>query len=160
MSVARVAAVAALLAMLTSGCIRLGEQAHAWPPSAPEVEVTMTDYDIEIDDPPVPAGRVVFRVDNAGEDTHRLSVVPLPEDLPPIDEQLHGDERREVTPVAGTIPRSADTGSVLAVDLEPGRRYALLCYEQLDDGTVHALLGENMEFRAGGPDADPPTQDP
>lgn len=132
---------------------------QGWPPSTPEVAVTMYDYGFDFDTP-VPAGRVVFRVRNTGSVTHRVTLVPLPEDMPPIDEQLHSDNRRGVHPVAGVNPRSPGGSSVFAVDLEEGRRYALICYQEDDDGVVHALKGGNAEFRAGGPDTEPPGDSP
>lgn len=148
-----VAAFASGCSSASGGATNGGE--GEWPPSVPEVEVAMRDYAFEFDTP-VPSGRVVFRVHNAGSVPHRVTLVPLPEDLPPIDEQLQSDQRRSVTPVGAVNPRKPGGGSVFSVDLQEGRRYALICYEEDDDGAVHARKGGNAEFRAGGPDADPP----
>lgn len=145
---------------VAAGCTLTDGEPDPWPPSAPEVTVTMDEYDISVDETPIPAGRVVFRVRNVGEEVHRLTVVPLPEDLPPIEEQLHGDERRDVAALAGTIPRSPGDDGIFAADLKAGRRYALLCFEKDAEGTVHARKGLNAEFRAGGPNADPPENGP
>lgn len=150
--------VAAALVALASGCASASsdaeDQPNQWPPQVPEVELTMQDGGFDFDTP-VPSGRVVFRVHNAGSVTHRVTLAPLPEDMPPIDEQLHSDNRRGVSPVGATNPRQPGGEGVFAVDLEEGRRYAFICYEKDDEGTVHARKGENAELRAGGPDADP-----
>lgn len=122
---------------------------NQWPPSVPEVEVTMRDFDIQVDRP-VPSGRVVFRVHNAGSVRHRVTLVALPEDMAPIDEQIRGDKRRTVNPVGAVNPRQPGGGGVFAVNLKQGLRYALICYEKDDDGVVHARRGGNAEFRAGG----------
>lgn len=113
----------------------------------------MYDYGFDFDTP-IPSGRVVFRVHNTGSVTHRVTLVPLPEDLPPIQEQVHSDQRRGVRPLGGVNPRQPGGRSVFAVDLEEGRRYALICYEKDDEGVVHARLGGVAEFRAGGADAE------
>lgn len=150
-------------AVMAAGCTALAGSTDessgegSWPPSVPQIDITLQDDAIEVDRP-VPGGRVVFRVHNAGSDRHRVTLMPLPEDLPPLDEQLAGDERRGVRPMGATNTRPPGQGTAFAVDLEQGRRYGLVCFERTDDGTVHARTGENAEFRAGGPDTDPPDQ--
>lgn len=95
---------------------------------------------------PVPRGRVVLEARNAGQFNHRLSVVPLPEDLPPLDEQLRGSERRFVDQLASTSERLPGQRGVVAVDLAPGR-YAFMCFVVDPDGVSHALKGMFSEFR-------------
>jgi hypothetical protein len=114
------------------------------------VIVKMTEFHYSYD-PVIPAGRVVFRMVNDGHEAHWPSLVQLDEDLPPIDQQLHGSERRVVNPYAGVSPRGPGTSGSFAVDLAPGRRYAFICYATGRDGTVHYLKGMNSEFRAGQP---------
>ncbi len=113
------------------------------------VDVAMREYGFEYKRP-VPAGRVVFRVVNAGRQVHRLTMLELPDDLPPIAEQLRGRQRRNVTPFAG-LPglRPGETNS-FAVDLVRGRRYGLIDPTGEVDGKSNAVLGLNTEFRAGG----------
>lgn len=132
-----------------------GQTGGPLPPSTPTVEVDILDDNLTHDEP-VPAGRVVFRVTNAGEAGHRLTLVPLPEDYPPILRQLRGDERRSAELLA-RVPhlQSGESGS-FAVDLVEGQRYALVDFSEAADGTMHGRLGVAGEFRAGGPDADPP----
>jgi hypothetical protein len=102
------------------------------------------DYDHD-----VPAGRVVFRFRNVGHVDHRVTLVSLPEDLPPIDEQIRGSTRQFVAPFAGTYPRPPGATATFAVDLVAGRRYGLVCFVQDPDGQTHALKGMTSEFRAG-----------
>lgn len=119
------------------------------PPPAPVVVVTMREF--RFDYPPkVPAGRVVFRFVNAGRLIHRPSLLPLAEDLPSLDEQLRGGQRRPVTPFAGILDRGPGQSASFAVDLAPGRRYGIICFVRDADGSSHALKGMNTEFRAGG----------
>lgn len=91
-------------------------------------------------------GRVIFDVFNRGHITHRMSVVPLPADLPPIEQQLHGSDRRILFTLAA-VPDTAPGGhGIVATDLAPGR-YALICFLTDSDGVSHALKGMASEFR-------------
>lgn len=120
------------------------------PPAAPVVVVTMTDHRFDYDEP-VPAGRVVFRVVNEGTVRHHLTMVPLAEDLPPIAEQLAGKERRLVKPFAGIYDREPGDSGTFAVDLAPGRRYALICSVVDENGEPHWRKGMVAEFRTPEP---------
>lgn len=91
------------------------------------------------------AGRTVFTIRNAGDDPHQIAVVYLPDDLPPLDVQLQGATRRNVAPLAGVSSRSPGQTGTFAVDLGPGR-YGLLCFERHENGEIHALHGEAVEF--------------
>lgn len=113
------------------------------------VDVTMRDYEFDYA-PPSRSGRVVFRVFNDGKTPHQLSLLPLDEDIPPIEQQVRGSERRAVTPYAGIPPHAPGTGSGFAVDLVPGRRYAFICFVTTPDGESHAVKGMTSEFRAPG----------
>lgn len=151
----------AVLMFTAAGCSPLRGLAdeptgqEGWPPAVPEIDIVMQDGAIDIHGP-VPAGRVVFRVHNAGSMRHRVTLIPLPDDLPPLDEQLRGEERRSVTPLAGTNTHPPGEGTAFAIDLESGQRYGVVCFEEHDDGTVHAREGENAEFRAGESSAGTP----
>lgn len=106
----------------------------------------MDDYQFDFD-PSVPAGRVVFRLKNTGQDPHHLVLFPLPEDLPPIEEQLRGSQRRLLEPFAGIYDREPGDTGTFAVDLVPGRRYAMVCSIVADDGEPHWRKGMITEFR-------------
>lgn len=96
----------------------------------------------------VAAGRVVFRVRNAGTLTHELVLVALPEDFPPIDVQLHSGDRQGVDTVAAVHNRPPGTTTTFSSDLSPGR-YAFICFVKDPDGVSHALKGMSSEFRVG-----------
>lgn len=134
-----------LVAVFLGGCAGSSRPA-VLPASPPVVLVTMDEYRFDYE-PAIPPGRVVFRVHNADDIPHRLSLLSLPEDLPPIEDQLRGSERRVLTPFAGVHTRLPGESGAFAVDLEAGRRYALVCFLQDPDGTSHALKGMASEFR-------------
>ncbi len=144
---ARAAAVA--VAVLLASCQSSPPSAvdAPLPTGAPVVDVTMTDFAFQLRRP-VPAGRVVFRVRNAGRVVHRLSMLPLSEDVPPIEQQLRGTHRRAVSPFAGIYDRDPGQHGAFAVDLVRGRRYAFVCFVNGPEGS-HALKGMTVEFRAG-----------
>lgn len=97
---------------------------------------------------PIPAGPVVFRINNDGRLKHELFLLRLPKDLKgTLDEQLHRKEQRVALPVASTLPRLPRQSSTFAVDLSPGR-YGLVCFIKDEDGEQHALKGMNAEFTA------------
>lgn len=121
--------------------------ARSLPGRAATVEVTLREYAIG-HSPHVPSGRVMFAVRNSGRVPHRPSLVPLSDDVPPIDEQLRGAERRAVSPFAGVTTLAPGERGVFAVDLEPGRRYAFICFAADEDGRPHAVKGMSSEFRA------------
>jgi len=92
----------------------------------------------------VAAGRVVLRVRNSGQLTHELSIVPLPEGLPPIAAQLRSSVRRPL-PAMANVSRDPGGERRFAIDLSPGR-YAFLCFLKADDGESHALKGMASEM--------------
>lgn len=137
-TLAAVAAAAAVLVGCAPGA------AAPLPPTPPVVEISVEEHTVDYDGD-IPAGRVVFRVRNDGTEEHRLALIPLPEGMPPIKEQLAGDERRPVEPLAGIANRAPGERGVFAVDLDAGR-YGLVCFATDDDGTTHARKGEATEF--------------
>lgn len=94
----------------------------------------------------VPVGRLVFRITNAGAAEHSVVLVSLPEDVPPIGEQLRSDDRRGVPTFAKVPARPPGSNDTFAVDLPPGR-YALVCFVTDPDGVSHAAKGMASEFR-------------
>ena len=120
---------------------------HAGLPADPGfVDVSMTDSRF-VHEPGVPAGRVVFTGRNTGKLQHQVTLFQLPEDIPPIDEQLRGPNRLALTPEALFPPVGPRGTGSFAADLVPGRRYALLCTVVDADGRSHAFKGMNSEFR-------------
>lgn len=105
----------------------------------------MTDNRFE-HPPTAPVGRQVFRVTNAGGAEHALVVISLPEEVPPIAEQLRSGDRRGVPTFAKLPSRPPGSDDVFAVELAAGR-YALVCFVTDPDGVSHALKGMASEFR-------------
>lgn len=118
------------------------------PGPPPSVVVRMSEYRFSYAQPTL-AGRVLFEVRNIGREDHRLALVRLPEDLPPLDAQLHGSERRVLVPFAGVPVRRPGQDGAFAVDLVAGQRYGLICNLTNASGEVHSLRGMNSEFVAG-----------
>lgn len=137
--------IAAAAFVLTAGC-GAGASLKPGVVSSPIVSVTMTGSGF-LYRRPVPAGRVVFVVRNVDQVKHELQLVPLPEDMPPVQEQLHGSQRRELAPVAGVPGRAPGQRGVFAVDLIPGARYGLVDTLLDADGQPFALKGMASEFR-------------
>lgn len=137
-----------ILTSTVGGCGRSGPaRAFEARPAPPVVGVTMQEYRFE-HPPQIPSGRVIFEIRNSGREQHKLALLPLDEQLPPLDAQLRGSERRIITPFAGIPPRQPGRTGTFAVDLVPGQRYALVCFLSTPAGELHALKGMNAEFRA------------
>lgn len=140
----------ALVVATTAACASDDSREQVARPPAPEpapvIRITMVDHRFELG-APVPAGRVVFEVENAGQSPHNLVMIPLPEDVPPIDVQLRGSERRLVEPFAGVYERAPGDTGTFAVDLLAERRYALICTVSAEDGQPHWMQGMATEFR-------------
>lgn len=121
------------------------------PPSAPVVEVTLTEYRFELE-PSLPVGRVVFRFINRGSEAHWPSLFRLDDDFPSIQEEVLNTVPRFLPHYAEVPPRPPGSTGTFAVDLVPGQRYALVCFMTTADGTGHANKGMTWEARArGGP---------
>lgn len=144
-------AAAALLAALTGGC---GYAAAAsLPPAPPMATVSMREYRFDFAAASLHRGRVIFHVVNDGRLVHRMILAPLPDDFPPIQEQLHGDVRRSIQQaleIRNLEPAAKGAGhgmsEDIAFDLRPGR-YAFLCLYVDPDGVSHATKGMASEFR-------------
>lgn len=90
--------------VLPNSCSTSAAPGPPLPPAPPVVVVAMTEFRFEYGQV-IPSGRVVFRFMNQGAEQHRPTLKPLPEDMPPIEEQLRGSERRASVPFAdvGTL---------------------------------------------------------
>lgn len=142
---ARVAALVAVAVALGS-CQASAEKAV--PAGPPVVTVTMTEFSYHYDRT-IPSGRVIFRMVNAGHLVHEPNLFPLSDDVPPIDQQVRGDTRQAVAPFAGVVARQPGQVGSFAVDVEPGQRYAFVCFARTPDNQSHAKLGMAIEFRPG-----------
>lgn len=118
----------------------------SFPPSAVVIDVTMEEYGYVLSESTVSRGRTVFEVENDGELQHDLTLEALPEDFPPINDQLQSSTRRGA-PTVAVLPAQAPTSTAtFAADLVPGR-YALVCFVTDDDGVQHSLKGMATEIR-------------
>lgn len=138
----RFVAVAVVVAA-ASGCTP--STSREAPASAPVVDVGMNEYEFSFDAGDVGAGRVVFRARNLGRLDHELLLAELPEDLPPLAEQLQSDKRRPLSNVGRVSLRRPGTTGTFAADLAPGR-YAMICFVRDPDGDLHAIKGMAREF--------------
>lgn len=153
-------AIVVVVAALATGCSSETKSALGLPPPPAVIAVQLKDFSFGYR-PTVPSGRVVFHVTNVGKVLHNMAVLPLPDDLPPIAEQLRGQERRSVSPFAAMRPVRPAEAREFAVDLAPGTRYALLCSVTDSEGKSHALKGMNSEFRTpASPTRKPPQEKP
>lgn len=136
-----------LVAALTAVLFGLSLVACGGYPTRPGVAaVTMVDYRFAAP-AQVPVGRVVFDVVNHGQHPHELVLVPLPQDFPPLNQQLHSNTRRAL-PTIAVLPALQPGGSgTFAVDLAAGR-YGIISFAQGSDGTIDALRGMNAEIHA------------
>lgn len=117
----------------------------ALPPKPLSVRVTMDEYRFSRVST-IAAGRVVFNFHNDGALRHGPAMIPLPNDVPPIAEQVRGTNRRSVAPVAGIAASPRGSTRPVAVDLAAGR-YAIVCFIVDPDGRSHAVKGMATEFR-------------
>lgn len=141
-AVNRWAALAAGSLVLSNGC---GAPGPPLPERPPVVGLTLNEWAIN-HATAIPRGRVVFEVRNQGQREHRVSLVKLAEDMPPIREQFEGNDRRVVDELAATPNRPPGSRDVFAVNLSPGR-WAFICFLIEEDGLSHAKAGMATEFR-------------
>lgn len=80
-----------------------------------------------------------------GDDDHRLALIPLPDDFPPIHEQVRSREHRFVQELAAIPDTPPGAEAAFAVDLERGR-YGVACFS-VDGSETHAEKGMVTEFR-------------
>ena len=137
------AAFGACLLVLAAGCQSSPKASLPSPP--PVLRVRMNEYALA-NAPSIRAGRVVLEAGNVGRLRHRLLLVPLPEDYPPILEQVRGAERRPVDPLAAVPLTAPGQSRQTAVDLAPGR-YGLFCPIVSAEGRSHAVEGMASEVR-------------
>lgn len=115
------------------------------PPGPAKVTVSMSDNRFAYR-PPRSTGRVVFEVRNDGRVDHELVLVILPDELPPLEQQLRSESRRVIATLGSLPRRQPGHRGTFAVDLQPGR-YGIICFVQDPDGIQHAQKGMSSEFR-------------
>jgi len=133
---------------LSAGLILLiacGPDKAALPKGPQRISVSMTEYRFSYAEN-LRAGRVFFVISNKGLLVHHMSLSALPDDFPPLSEQLKGAVRRSIVPLAAIPDLPPGDAATLAVDLRPGR-YGLLCFVVDGDHVSHAVKGMVSEFR-------------
>lgn len=115
------------------------------PPTSQTVEVRMDEYAFNVDKE-IEGGRVVFETANVGKEDHEIVVSPLPEDFPPLLEQLRSDTRRTTETLYILPLQEPGEKGAFALDLKPGR-YGFICFLTTEDERSHALEGMATEFR-------------
>jgi hypothetical protein len=126
------------------------------PPDPPQITVTLAEDGIHTSQP-VPAGRVMVKVANHGQQPHGLTMVPLGDDEPPIGDLLTNDRAEVRAPFAGLPALDPGDTARIAVDLTANQRYAL--YDPTPNPTdpqqrSHAQTGWHTEIQ---PTSQPPT---
>lgn len=140
------AAAAVALAVAIPGCTRARAGSAALPGRPQTVEAHLREFSAEPAPGQLRAGRVVLRAVNEGTVSHRLLVIPLPADFPPILEHLRGPNRRFVAPLAGLPSITPGQSRSVALDLVPGR-YAFVCPLSDAAGQGYAAKGMATEVR-------------
>lgn len=142
--------------VVLTGCTASSRHTPPLPPRPQVVAISMREYRF-VFNAKIHSGETLFRIQNEGTINHVLAMFEIPEDFPPLDEQLHGDERRSITPVVELPARRPGGTQSFVFDLKAGQRYGLICFLRDPDGESHARKGMNAEFRPPGP---PPTVQP
>jgi uncharacterized cupredoxin-like copper-binding protein len=140
---------AVLAAVVLTSCSTGDTKSAYLPPPVPIVTVNMSEYRFDVSSSgTLPAGRVVFRLAAVGEEAHTPFLVALDDGASPIAQYLLETDRPTIKGFANVSQVAPGAIGTFAVDLEPGRRYALVCNFRAPDGHIHAELGETWEARA------------
>lgn len=119
--------IAVLMALGTGlvGLVGCGDDGEA---DEGAVDVTLTDFEIELDSDSAPAGKVTFKVGNKGPSVHEFVVfqTDLADGDLPVDDNGDVAESDEFAPVDEIEDIAVDANPKLAVDLDAGN-YVLIC---------------------------------
>jgi uncharacterized cupredoxin-like copper-binding protein len=127
--------------MMRGLVVTAGASTAALP--APDVTVTLSDYDFQLSTP-LTAGRRVIRIENTAEQPHELVVVKLTagktaQDFADWAMRMEGPPPG--MPVPGASPMSKGMSNTVVVDVTPGD-YALVCFvPDAKDGRPHLAHG-------------------
>ncbi len=119
------------------------------PEDATQVDVTLTEWSIELRQPTVAAGKFYFLVENAGpEDAHEFVVIrseEAPADLPTEEGRVPEDKVILVNEIEPFLP---DSSASLVLSLDAGN-YVLICnIAEVEEGELesHYELGMRTSF--------------
>lgn len=131
------------LAFLTVAC----QGQDPLPPGPAIIEVTMYEFRFELPHR-VAEGRAVFRVTNAGQLPHQLTLQRLPADFPPMFAQIRSDTPRAAPAVALMPELGPGASGTFAADLAPGR-YGIVSFARDAGGVTDVEKGMGAEFFVG-----------
>lgn len=134
-----------LAALSCSVSPHIQDSSHQLPGQPYRLNVVITD-DHFLYLRPIPPGRVVFDIYNAGTRPHGLVLFPEDPDAPPIDVQLRGSTRRIIHVIAQVFPLQPGLRGRFAVDLFPGTRYAFMSKVIRPDKIPDFLKGLATDF--------------
>jgi uncharacterized cupredoxin-like copper-binding protein len=115
------------------------------PADAEEVDVKLSEFNIEPSVTTIDAGKIYFKVDNDGpEDAHEFVVIKTDDkadSLPVTDGRVPEDQ----VDILGEIePFTANSSASLTLDLEPGH-YVFICnIAEMEDGELESHYEEGM----------------
>lgn len=122
--------IAVLMALATGliGLVGCGDDDEGGEADEGAVDVTLSDFEIELGSDSAPAGEVTFKVDNKGPSVHEFVVfqTDLADDDLPVDDNGDVAESDEFAPVDEIEDIAVDANPELAVDLDAGS-YVLIC---------------------------------
>lgn len=104
------------------------------------VEVTLTDYAIELGSDTVPAGVTTFSATNAGEEPHELAFLPGGGEVPLTSEGAPDEEALEAAGAFELEAFAPGETCDATYELDPGT-YTLFCIVSAPDGETHADKG-------------------
>ena len=118
----------------------------------PEADITLTMVDFAFGLPPViPAGELVWNIENAGEQWHEAVIVTVPEGTT-VEDIIAASENPEVAmgdseTIFFWAPMGAGVESWTTIHMEPGN-YAVLCFlpDIAGDFTPHLMKGMVQVF--------------
>ncbi len=120
------------------------------------VDVGAQEYEFQVDDADIKAGKTAFEFTNNGDEDHQLIIAKITDDFD-IDVLLEepegdgGEEDEELPPGVEAFvgyTNAPPGGSSIVVpdsDLAEGK-YIMLCFVDDEEGTPHAALGMQHEF--------------
>jgi plastocyanin len=127
--------------MMRGLVVTAGNSTAALP--APDVTMTLSDYDFQLSTP-LTAGKRVIRIENTAEQPHELVFIKLnagktAQDVADWAMKMEGPPPG--TPVPGASPMSKGISNTVVVDVTPGD-YALICFvPDAKDGRPHLAHG-------------------
>lgn len=146
--------------------VTAGDGAPTEPPGlTADVDVTMQEFAFVGLEEPVPAGRQIWKVTNAGQQPHLMTLGPLPDgttqarfmddlgaamtDPSAADAPDPGSMLAGLPTASGSSTLSVGQSLYLALDLAPGTYGAVCFFPDRQTGAPHLLMGMAQIFTVG-----------